>query len=123
MEHLLEGYYIEGKINFIDDMKILGEVAVNDNGWVAVTDLSILSTSTPTFPATYLPPPSDCLDLCVQPLSLPKYLPLYMTLPLSPCLSSFLPPYASASKFRLSIRLKIFYKTYTQKIYKTLKIT
>ena len=65
------------------EMKILGAAAVIASGGVAADDLEMASTSTPNFPDTYLPPSSDCLNLCFQPLSPPPSLPLLICLHLS----------------------------------------
>ena len=76
MGNLLEGCYREEKLHSLNDITMMGEVTIISSGGIAVTDMEMASLLTPKFPAaSYLPPTSDCLNFCVQNLSLPLSLP------------------------------------------------
>ena len=99
ISNLLEGCYGEVNIHILAQMKILGEADVIASGGVAVTNVEMAYTSTPTFYTPYLPLSSDFLDLCVQHFSLPLSLPLFVSLSQPPYFSLYMPLYASVSVY------------------------
>ena len=75
---------------------MMSEVDVIASVSVAVTNLKMASTLKPNFTAPSLPPISDCLDLCVQPVSPFPSLLLPMNLPHPPFLPAYMKAYMKA---------------------------
>ena len=71
------------------------EVSIVASGRVSITNLTMVSTSTPPLDIPYLPPIPHSLYLCVLPLSIP----LYITSSYPLFIPSYLLPSASTSAY------------------------
>ena len=89
------------------------EVAIVASGRVSITNLTMVSTSTPPLDIPYLPPIPHSLYLCVLPLSIP----LYITSSYPLFIPSYLLPSASTSAYVYTSESLSLYASFSESLF------